>query len=107
MAIASGAWVCPPCRGGCGPGCNLCCNCSLCRKKAGLPATGQVLPSARRAGFSDVHDYLVHLNTGEGPEAIAGRKEGHPWGQCKSVGGVARRAGKKARGWGWGGGGWG
>ena len=37
QAAASGCWVCPPCRGGCGDGCSLCCNCGPCRKKVGMP----------------------------------------------------------------------
>ena len=32
-AAASGCWVCPKCRGSCGEGCTLCCNCGPCRKK--------------------------------------------------------------------------
>jgi len=35
-AVASGQWVCPPCRGTCGPGCVSCCNCGPCRKKVGF-----------------------------------------------------------------------
>ena len=31
VARDSGCWVCPPCRGSCGPGCTLCCNCGPCR----------------------------------------------------------------------------
>jgi hypothetical protein len=33
QAEASGCWLCPPCRGSCGEGCTLCCNCGPCRKK--------------------------------------------------------------------------
>lgn len=33
--------------------------------QAKLPATGQVVPLARRSGFYDAHDFLVHLNTGQ------------------------------------------
>jgi hypothetical protein len=32
-AEASGEWWCPACRGSCGPGCVICCNCGPCRKK--------------------------------------------------------------------------
>jgi hypothetical protein len=44
-AAASGCWVCPVCRGSCGAGCVLCCNCGPCRKKVrawGGAAPGQV-----------------------------------------------------------------
>ena len=34
----SGTWVCPPCRGSCGPGCTLCCNCGPCRCCASMLA---------------------------------------------------------------------
>jgi hypothetical protein len=27
----SGCWICPPCRGSCGEGCTVCCNCGPCR----------------------------------------------------------------------------
>jgi len=33
QAVESGEWVCPPCRGTCGPGCVSCCNCGPCRRK--------------------------------------------------------------------------
>jgi len=79
-AEASGSWVCPPCRGSCGPGCVACCNCGPCRKKAGLEPTHQVKALAAAAGFADVHDYLVHLVTGEGAEVVRGRKSGQWWG---------------------------
>jgi hypothetical protein len=36
---------------------------------------------ARTAGFSNVHDYLVHLVTGESEEDIAARKAEHAWGR--------------------------
>ena len=79
-AAASGCWVCPLCRGSCGPGCVICCNCSLCRKKAQLEPTAQIVHLARSAGFSNAHDYLVHLVTGETEAQIAGRKAAHDWG---------------------------
>ncbi|KAF6256097.1 zinc-finger domain of monoamine-oxidase A repressor R1-domain-containing protein [Scenedesmus sp. NREL 46B-D3] len=79
-ADASGGWWCPACRGSCGPGCVTCCNCGPCRKKAGLEPTHQVVKLARDAGFSNVHDYLVHLVTGETQEEISARKEQHSWG---------------------------
>eukprot|EP00878_Enallax_costatus_P008721 GHUV01009115.1.p1 GENE.GHUV01009115.1~~GHUV01009115.1.p1 ORF type:complete len:241 (+),score=85.71 GHUV01009115.1:186-908(+) len=79
-ADASGVWWCPACRGSCGPGCVTCCNCGPCRKKAGLEPTHQVVKLARDAGFSNVHDYLVHLVTGETAEQIEARKLEHSWG---------------------------
>ncbi|KAI8468001.1 MAG: zinc-finger domain of monoamine-oxidase A repressor R1-domain-containing protein [Monoraphidium minutum] len=75
-----GTWVCPSCRGSCGPGCVICCNCGPCRKKAGLEPTAQIVFLARSAGFSNVHDYLVHLVTGEKEEEVAARKDGNDWG---------------------------
>lgn len=81
QAIASGRWVCPACRGGCGPGCSSCCNCGPCRKAAGLGPTRQLIATARSCGFTSVHDYLIHLKTGEGPAEIAGRKASHSWGR--------------------------
>lgn len=63
-AEASGIWVCPTCRGTCGEGCRLCCNCGPCRKKAGLAPTHQVIKEARAAGFDNVHDFLVWQSTG-------------------------------------------
>lgn len=81
QAIASGCWVCPVCRGGCGEGCKGCCNCGPCRKKAGLGPTHQLIKQARSAGFDNVHDFLVHRSTGQSPEVIAARKLAHPWGR--------------------------
>ncbi|CAM6110191.1 unnamed protein product [Calypogeia fissa] len=73
-------WVCPRCRGGCGPGCyNTCCNCGPCRKHRKLDPTGPLVRTAREHGFSNVHDYLVHLETGESPAAITSRKHGRGW----------------------------
>lgn len=36
----------------------------LCCVQAGLEPTHQIIKSAKEAGFSNVHDYLVHLVTG-------------------------------------------
>lgn len=47
----------------------------------GLEPTHQLLPQARQASFTNVHDYLVHLATGESAEQIAGRKAAAPWGK--------------------------
>lgn len=33
-------------------------------------------------GFSNAHDYLVYLETGESPEEIAQRKVGRDWTNC-------------------------
>jgi len=58
-----------------------CCNCGPCRKKAGLAPTHQIIGLARSHGFDNVHDYLVHQNTGESREEIAARKLEFPWGK--------------------------
>ncbi len=79
-ALASGAWVCPPCRRACGEGCASCCNCGPCRKRAGLAPTRQLIKTARAAGFADVHDYLVHAASGAGAAEVAARKAAAPWG---------------------------
>ena len=79
VAIASNCWVCPACRGSCGPGCTTCCNCGPCRKKAGLGPTHQLIKQARSAGFDNVHDYLVFRATGESAEEIANRKSTFSW----------------------------
>ena len=78
-AASSGAWTCPKCRGSCGPGCDACCNCGPCRKAKGLTPTHQIIGLARAAGFDNVHDYLIHRKTGEGPEALRRRKAAQPW----------------------------
>jgi hypothetical protein len=44
--------------------CCSCC-CTQCLMQAGLEPTHQVVRLARDAGFDNVHDYLVHLVTGE------------------------------------------
>ena len=80
-AIASGTWVCPRCRGGCGDGCTSCCNCGPCRKKNGLSPTHQMVKLARTSGFDNVHDYLIHIKTGESASKIAKRKLEFDWGQ--------------------------
>lgn len=72
-------WVCPKCRGGCGHGCTHCCNCGPCRKAQGLEPTGLLVHTARACGFTNVHDYLIHKNTGESQENIAERKLGKGW----------------------------
>ena len=79
-AVASGTWICPKCRGSCGPGCDGCCNCGPCRRRKGLPHTGQLAPEARERGFTNAHDYLVHLATGESQVELLRRKKSHWWG---------------------------
>lgn len=79
-AIASGKWICPRCRGGCGEGCRCCCNCGPCRKKNGLGPTFQMVKEARASGFDNVHDYLIHLKTKETRDKIAKRKHEFEWG---------------------------
>ncbi len=80
-AIAGGTWVCPRCRGGCGEGCTSCCNCGPCRKKNGLSPTHQMVKLARTSGFDNVHDYLIHIKTGESASKISKRKLEFEWGQ--------------------------
>eukprot|EP00879_Flechtneria_rotunda_P026789 GHRR01028614.1.p1 GENE.GHRR01028614.1~~GHRR01028614.1.p1 ORF type:complete len:188 (+),score=80.59 GHRR01028614.1:678-1241(+) len=48
--------------------------------QAGLEPTHQVVKLARDAGFTNVHDYLVHLVTDETAEQISARKLQHSWG---------------------------
>ena len=59
QAQASGCWVCPPCRGGCGDGCSLCCNCGPCRKKVlqKLPLLSTPAPDAMFAAPHLVHQH--------------------------------------------------
>ncbi|KAK9812224.1 hypothetical protein WJX73_005205 [Symbiochloris irregularis] len=84
QARASGVWVCPSCRGSCGEGCiGSCCNCGPCRKKAGLTPTHQMIKQAREAGFTNVHDFLVHRHTGESQKELHARKAHLPW--CSSA----------------------
>ena len=80
-AVASGAWVCPRCRGSCGEGCVTCCNCGPCRKAKGLAPTHQVINLARASGFDNVHDYLVHGVTGATPAQLLQRKTSFAWGR--------------------------
>ena len=69
-----GQWVCPKCRGSCGEGCVTCCNCGPCRKSKSLEPTGILIPEARKAGFDNVHDYLIHKETGESQTQIEKRR---------------------------------
>lgn len=53
-------WSCPICRG--------VCNCSLCRKREGRCATGNLVGLARFKGHNSVHTYLERYgNKGGGP----------------------------------------
>lgn len=78
-AVACGEWICPKCRGSCGPGCVSCCNCGPCRKMLGLGPTYQMVKQARLEGFNNVHDYLIYKETGEKLEVIAARKQQFAW----------------------------
>ncbi|CAG8788630.1 12023_t:CDS:2, partial [Cetraspora pellucida] len=49
-ARSSGEWNCPKCRG--------VCNCSFCRRKKGLPATGILKHLALARGYNSVMEYL-------------------------------------------------
>lgn len=46
QAETSGKWVCPRCRGSCGDGCSLCCNCGPCRRAVSEPGRAAPCPSA-------------------------------------------------------------
>ena len=50
-AILDQDWKCPPCRG--------ICNCSYCRRRAGVPATGILVHTARSAGYQHVNELLA------------------------------------------------
>lgn len=50
-------WECPVCRGFC--------NCSICRNRDGKCATGILIGLAKNRGFSNVKDYLAHINKEE------------------------------------------
>ncbi|CAG8485032.1 6027_t:CDS:10 [Scutellospora calospora] len=52
-ARSSGEWNCPKCRG--------VCNCSFCRRKKGLPATGILKHLALAKGYNSVMEYLDWL----------------------------------------------
>ena len=59
------------------------------RAQAGLEPTHQVLKNARDVGFDNVHDYLVHLVTGETSTARPGRMSCLP--ACASASPRARQ----------------
>lgn len=82
IETADDNWLCPKCRGGCGRGCKNCCNCTFCRKKLGLKPPKFAAGELRAHGFDNVHDYLIHLETGESADKIWARKAGKGW--CSS-----------------------
>lgn len=94
--VAAGDWVCPRCRGGCGPGCSGsacdssvvgtgCCNCGPCRKRQGLEPTGQAMPAADRAGYTNVHDYLVGTKLGLDQAGMHARRLAKGWGHWSNT----------------------
>ncbi|KAF9600577.1 hypothetical protein IFM89_010063 [Coptis chinensis] len=50
-------WICPVCRG--------ICNCSLCRKAKGWPATGAISRRIAKLGFKSVAHYLIQTRRAE------------------------------------------
>eukprot|EP00249_Psilotum_nudum_P030563 c43305_g1_i1 orf=81-341(+) len=58
------------------------CNCGPCRRSQGFEATGSLPHTAHVAGFTNIHDYLIHLKTKESQDKISRRKEGRGW--CKT-----------------------
>merc|ERR1712012_243852 len=52
-ALLNPTWACPPCR-------NFC-NCSICRNRKGVGATGIITQLARSKGFDNVAEYLEYL----------------------------------------------
>ena len=58
-------WRCPKCCGNC--------NCSVCRRKAGLEPTGVMGPQAAAAGFAGVEQYLA-ATQGAKPDGTAAAK---------------------------------
>ena len=42
------------------------------------------MKEARISGFTNVHDYLIHLKTGESPSEIENRKQKFSWGNWLS-----------------------
>ncbi|GAA5857687.1 hypothetical protein JCM1840_000866 [Sporobolomyces johnsonii] len=92
-AILSGgqaaSWTCPSCRG--------LCNCSACRKKNGLEATGQLVKLAKEAGVASAADLLKIAPAAYGPAkrasgsistnvAVAGKVAAQPLGAGSSPG---------------------
>ncbi|KAK9830411.1 hypothetical protein WJX72_011628 [[Myrmecia] bisecta] len=55
-------WPCPRCRGAC--------NCSNCRKKRGLEATGILANVSKKAGFTSVSDLLAKNPNAKRPPAL-------------------------------------
>jgi len=55
-------WDCPVCQDYC--------NCSICRKKKGLPPTGKLAKAAIEAGYTSARDLLAANPTAQGPEIL-------------------------------------
>ncbi|KAL4424642.1 hypothetical protein ABPG77_002260 [Micractinium sp. CCAP 211/92] len=78
-ANTAGDWRCPRCRGEC--------NCSNCRKKKGMEATGQLANIAKKAGFGSVRDLLERnpnakaIQLPRAPSAGADAEAGGPAGE--------------------------
>eukprot|EP01025_Chloroclados_australasicus_P047838 TRINITY_DN5398_c0_g1_i4.p1 TRINITY_DN5398_c0_g1~~TRINITY_DN5398_c0_g1_i4.p1 ORF type:complete len:391 (+),score=23.90 TRINITY_DN5398_c0_g1_i4:132-1175(+) len=87
QAKASKCWICPRCRGSCGPGCVTCCTCGQCRKKSNLPIISKVLKRGdkKAEGLDNVHDQLIFIETGEHPDKIKARKKQFEWGKFLKV----------------------
>ena len=60
-------WSCPKCQGNC--------NCSVCRRKAGLLPTGLMGPQAFAAGFAGVEQYLAATEREQGAGQPAKRRQ--------------------------------
>lgn len=58
--------------------------CACAAAQVGLQPTGQIVEQAKKAGFGNAHDYLVHLVTNETREQISDRKLHQPWGRFLS-----------------------
>lgn len=69
-------WNCPVCQDYC--------NCSICRKKKGLPPTGKLAKAAIEAGYTSARDLLTANPTAQGPEILnqeatrRGKEKGQP-----------------------------
>ncbi|EFP84482.1 uncharacterized protein PGTG_10202 [Puccinia graminis f. sp. tritici CRL 75-36-700-3] len=55
-------WDCPVCQDYC--------NCSICRKKKGLPPTGKLAKVATQAGFSSARELLAANPNAQGPDIL-------------------------------------
>ncbi|XP_065178561.1 DNA ligase 1-like [Sycon ciliatum] len=66
VEISGKHWSCPKCQ--------KTCNCSICRKRAGMLATGILTPLAKEAGFTSVNDFLSK-GTGAIAECLQWKEE--------------------------------